>query len=84
MNIQKFHEHFLKGEFSVKLGGNNPFGRIPMDQTIEETANRDTKNCRWEFVSTVLNLGQLVDSSLQRKHRSIFSTSFTGCVRLYI
>ena len=37
------HKHFLQGEFSVQLGKNNPFGRIPMDQTIEETANRDTK-----------------------------------------
>ena len=35
--------HFLAGEFSVQIGASNPFGRIPMDQTIEETANRDTK-----------------------------------------
>jgi len=36
-------QHFLEGEFSVQLGEKNPFAKIPLDQTIEETANRDTK-----------------------------------------
>ena len=31
-----------KGGFSVQLGGINPFGKIPVDQTIEETINNDT------------------------------------------
>ena len=34
---------FMQGGFSVQLGSNNPFGRIPVDQTIEETVNKDTK-----------------------------------------
>lgn len=37
------YQHFMQGGFSVQLGGENPFGRIPVDQTIEETVNRDTQ-----------------------------------------
>ena len=35
------HAEFMQGGFSVQLGSNNPFGRIPVDQTIEETLNKD-------------------------------------------
>ena len=35
---------FMKfGGFSVQMGSSNPFGRIPVDQTVEETVNRDTE-----------------------------------------
>ena len=34
---------FQKGRFSVQLGAKNPFGKIPVDQAIEETVNRDTQ-----------------------------------------
>ncbi len=38
------HEQFLHGQgFFVQLGGNNFFGRIPVNQTIEETTNKDTQ-----------------------------------------
>ena len=37
------YQHMTEGGFSVQLGIANPFGRIPVDQTIEETANRDTQ-----------------------------------------
>ena len=37
------HEFLQNGGFSVQLGSRNPFGRIPVDQTIEETANKDTQ-----------------------------------------
>ncbi|KAJ8413153.1 hypothetical protein AAFF_G00091490 [Aldrovandia affinis] len=33
----------MQGSFSVQLGSQNPFSRIPVDQTIEETVNRDTQ-----------------------------------------
>ena len=33
----------LKSCKGVKRGSNNPFGRIPVDQTIEETINKDTQ-----------------------------------------
>ncbi|KAK4325083.1 hypothetical protein Pmani_004239 [Petrolisthes manimaculis] len=34
---------FMVGKFSVQLGSINPFGRIPVDQAIEETVNKDTQ-----------------------------------------
>ena len=37
------HKHFMQGGFSVQIGSKNPFGRIPVDQTIEETINKDTQ-----------------------------------------
>ncbi|KAK5859272.1 hypothetical protein PBY51_003352 [Eleginops maclovinus] len=37
------HAHFMQGGFSVQIGSRNPFGRIPVDQTIEETVNKDTQ-----------------------------------------
>ena len=33
----------MNGGMSVQLGTTNTFGRIPIDQTIEETANKDTQ-----------------------------------------
>ena len=33
----------MQGGFSVQIGSHNPFGRIPVDQTIEETINKDTQ-----------------------------------------
>ena len=33
-------KHLMQGDFSVQLGGKNPFGRIPVDQMIEETVNK--------------------------------------------
>ena len=37
------HRHMMQGGFSVQMSETNPFGRIPVDQTIEETVNRDTQ-----------------------------------------
>ena len=37
------HEYLKEGGFSVQLGSKNPFGRIPVDQAIEETVNKDTQ-----------------------------------------
>lgn len=35
---------YLRSEgFSVQIGEDNPFGRIPVDQTYEETVNKDTQ-----------------------------------------
>ena len=41
-NHPDVHEEFMQGNFSVQLGSVNPFGRIPVDQTIEETIDKDT------------------------------------------
>ena len=37
------HRQLQAGGFSAQLGSENPFGKIPMDQTIEETINKDTQ-----------------------------------------
>ncbi|CAG9825679.1 unnamed protein product [Phaedon cochleariae] len=36
-------DYFRSRGFSVQLGSKNPFSRIPVDQTLEETVNRDTQ-----------------------------------------
>ena len=33
----------MEGRFSIKLAGENPFGKILVDQTMEVTVNKDTK-----------------------------------------
>ena len=40
---QEVHNYLTDGGFSVQLGPDNSFGRIPVDQTIEETVNKDTQ-----------------------------------------
>lgn len=37
------YNQFISGGFSVQLGPKNPFGRVPVDQAIKETTNRDTQ-----------------------------------------
>lgn len=37
------HKTFKTGQFSVQLSNNNTFGRIPVDQAIEVTVNKDTQ-----------------------------------------
>jgi len=36
------HEFLEAGGFFVQMSPGNAFGRIPVDQTIEETINKDT------------------------------------------
>ena len=36
------HDHFINGGFSVQLRNEHPFARIALDQTTEETVNKDT------------------------------------------
>ena len=37
------HAHFMNGGFSVQLRQANPFAKIAIDQTVEETVNKDTQ-----------------------------------------
>ena len=37
------HEFMKTGGFSVQMSSKNRFGRIPVDQTVEETVNKDTQ-----------------------------------------
>ena len=39
----EINAHLESGGFSVQIGKQNTFGRIPVDQTIEETVNKDTQ-----------------------------------------
>ena len=42
MEHPEVYEHLKNGGMSVQLGMANTFGCIPVDQTIEEIANKDT------------------------------------------
>ena len=37
------HKHLISGHFAVQLSHNSSFAKIPEDQAIEETINRDSK-----------------------------------------
>ena len=39
----ELYAHFVRGGFSVQHKQGNPFGRIAVDQTTEETVNKDTQ-----------------------------------------
>ena len=47
MNLEQdhpsVHAHMKSGGFSVQIGSQNLFGKIPADQAIEETVNKDTQ-----------------------------------------
>ena len=43
----ELHRHFMNGGFSVQMGEANKFGRVTVDQTLEETIKRYT-NCWWD------------------------------------
>ena len=36
-------KYVSSGGLSVQLSDSNPFGRVPVDQTCEETVNKDTQ-----------------------------------------
>ena len=38
---REVQEFMRNGGFSVQLSNDNTFGRIPIDQTLEETVNKD-------------------------------------------
>lgn len=65
------YQHYIEGEFSVQLGKNNPFGKIPIDQTIEETANRDTKTAGG-IRKYSLKPGAVTRFYLTAEHRAAF------------
>ena len=37
------HQQLCNGAFSVQLSESNMFGRIPVDQAVKETINKDTQ-----------------------------------------
>ena len=36
-------KYLKSGGFSVQIGEDNPFGKVPVDQACEETVNKDTQ-----------------------------------------
>ena len=42
-NHPSIYQEFTKGNFSVQVFDNNPFGKLEADKVIETTINRDTK-----------------------------------------
>jgi hypothetical protein len=38
------YAQFMQEHFAVQLSTDNPFGRIPVDQTMESMVNKDTQN----------------------------------------
>ena len=46
-------EYLEKGGLSVQLGSVKKFGKIPVDQAIEETANKGKKSTRGEQRNSV-------------------------------
>ncbi|KAG1659185.1 hypothetical protein GQR58_022660 [Nymphon striatum] len=64
--------HFLEsGGFAVQLGSQNPFGRIPVDQTVEETVNKDTQTSGGTKCFS-LNPGAISRYYLTAEYRSAF------------
>ena len=53
------HTFLINGEFAVQKSTRNSFGRIPHDQTIEVTENRDTKS-HGGIVGITLNQGAVL------------------------
>ena len=45
------YDHFLNGGFSVQLRNANPFTRIAVDQTTEETVHKDTQTAEGPVAS---------------------------------
>jgi len=39
----RVHQHMIHGGFAVQLSDDIPFGKIPVDQTVKETKNKDTQ-----------------------------------------
>ena len=65
------YQSFQEGGFSVQIGRCNTFGRIPVDQTTEETVNKNTKTpggtCRFS-----LNTSAITRYYLTAEYRSTY------------
>ncbi|KAG1651588.1 hypothetical protein GQR58_026913 [Nymphon striatum] len=57
------HTHFLNGGFTVQLRQANPFAKIAIDQTVEETVNKDTQTA----AEALRQLRDLISSGQSRE-----------------
>ena len=62
------HTFLINGEFAVQRSTGNSFGHIPHDQTIEVTANQDTKS-HGGIVGITLNPGAVLKWMVLRADR---------------
>jgi len=73
--------HFLDGGFSVQLRQSNPFGRIAVEQTLEETVNKDTQT-PGETKGFSLNHCALSRYYLTAEHRANALRQLRGLISL--
>lgn len=71
---------FKNGQFSVQISSNNPFGRIPVDQATEVTANKDTQTAGGT-TGFSLKASSVKREYLTAEHRSAFLGQLRGMVR---
>ena len=71
MDYPEVYQHFMQGGISVQLGSSNPFGKIPCDQTIEKTINKDTQTAGGTKGFS-LKSGAVQKYYLNAEHRSLF------------
>ena len=74
------YEAFKAGQFSVQMSSNNPFGRIPVDQTTEVTVNKDTQT-PGGTAQFSLKAGAIKRYYITAKHRSAFLGQIRGMVQ---
>lgn len=73
--------YLRSGGFSVQIGAMNPFGRIPVDQTCEETVSRDTQTPGGRKGFS-LKPGTVSKYYLIAEYRSIFMRQFKEMLHL--
>ena len=64
-------KYLKSGGFSVQIGEDNPFGKVPVDQACEETVNKDTQTAR-STKEFSLKAGAVSKYYLVAEYRSIF------------
>ena len=71
MDYPDVYQHYMQGGISVQIGSSNPFGKIPCDQTIEETIKKDTQTAG-STKGFSLKSGAVKRYYLNGEHRSLF------------
>ena len=64
-------KYLKSGGFSVQIGEDNPFGKVPVDQACEETVNKDTETAGGTK-GLSLKAGAMSKYYLVAEYRSIF------------
>lgn len=81
VDYPEIYQAFQDGNFAVQLTDQNPFGRIPVDQTTEVTVNRDTQTVGGTTKFS-LKPGAVSRYYLTAEQRSGFLTKLRNIVQL--